>query len=74
MYWRMGHPEFEAGLLLDALQRPDGQIAARMGNGDAPGLHGALKVDVASLLGDFFPAVGLQSRKNVPAVHGWICA
>ena len=37
-----------------------------MGNGDAPGFHGMLEMDVASLLGDLFPSVGPQSRKNVP--------
>ena len=40
-----------------------------MGNGDAPGFRGMLEMDVASLLGDLFPSVGPQSRKNVPTVH-----
>ncbi len=69
-----GLSQFDSGLPLDAFQRADGQIAARMGNGDAPGLRGVLKVDVASLLGDLLPAVGPQSRKNIPAVHDRICA
>jgi hypothetical protein len=40
-----------------------------MRNGDTPCFHGVLKVDVASLLGDLFPSVGPQSRKNVSTVH-----
>ena len=40
-----------------------------MGNSDAPGFHGMLKMDVASLLGDLFPSVGPQSHENVPTVH-----
>ncbi len=40
-----------------------------MGNGDAPGFLGVLEVNVASLLGDLFPSIGPQSRKNVPTVH-----
>jgi hypothetical protein len=68
MYWRMGHPQLEASLGLDAFQRPDGQVAVWVRNGDAPGFHGMLEMDAASLLGDLFPPLGPRSRKNVPTV------
>jgi hypothetical protein len=69
MYWRMGLSQLDLGLPLDAFQRPDRQVAVWMRNGDASSFHGVLEVDVASLLGDLFPSVGPQSRKNVPTVH-----
>jgi hypothetical protein len=36
-----------------------------MGNGDAPNFHRVLKVDVASLPGGLFPAVGPQIYKPI---------
>ena len=40
-----------------------------MRDGDSPGFHGVLQVDVASLLGDLSPSVRPQSSKNVATVH-----
>ena len=40
-----------------------------MWNGNSAGLDRVLELDVASFLGDLLPAVGPQSRKNVPTVH-----
>ena len=40
-----------------------------MGNGDASNFHRVLKVDVAPFLGNLFPSVGPQSRKNVSTVY-----
>ena len=37
--------------------------------GKVADFRGTLEMDVASLLGDLFPSVGPQSRKNVPTVH-----
>jgi hypothetical protein len=40
-----------------------------MRDGDSPSFHGALQVDVASLVGDLSPSIGPQSGKDVPTVH-----
>lgn len=40
-----------------------------MRDGDSPGFHGVLQMDVASLLGDLNPSVGPQSRQNNSTVH-----
>src|ERR1700734_4072532 len=62
-------PQNDPGLLFDALQRPDRQVAAWMWNGDSAALNRVLELDVASLLGDLLPAIGPQSHQKVPTVH-----
>src|SRR5580704_15593528 len=69
---RQRSPQFDPGLLLDAFQRSDGQVAFWMRDGDAPWLGRVLELDVAALLGDLLPAVRFQSPENVPAVHALI--
>jgi hypothetical protein len=43
--------QLDLRLPLDAFQRPNRQVAVRMGNSDAPDFYRVLKMDVASSLG-----------------------
>ena len=61
--------QFDAGLPFDAFQRPDRDVALRVGTSDAPWLGGMLKLNMAAALGNLLPAIGLKRREDVPTVH-----
>jgi len=69
MYWRMGSPQPEAGLLLDASQRSDRYVPLRMRNSDPSRLHRMLELDMAALAGRLTPAVILKSPDDLATIY-----
>jgi hypothetical protein len=61
--------ELDAGLALDASERPCRKILLGMRHGDPARANRVLQLDVASFLGDFEPAVSFEAAEYVSAAH-----
>src|SRR5262245_28861911 len=66
----MGSPQLQARLFFNALQRPERNVALRMGDRHAALFGGMLELNVAALLSHLDPAIPLKGRDNFPAIHG----
>ena len=62
-------PEFEAGLLFDALDRSNRNLLFGVGYGDAARLCWVLKLLMTAGLCNFIPAVLCELFQDFPAVH-----
>lgn len=65
-------PQFQPGLLFDALESAYWQIPLWMRNGDRARFVRMLELNVAALCGDLVPTILAQYCNNVAAPHGQI--
>src|SRR6516225_8463604 len=70
MYRRIASPQFQAGLLLDALERANRNVGIGMRHRhQASGLMQMSELHVAASLSDLDPAHPFQCRDYLPAAH-----
>jgi hypothetical protein len=62
-------PEFDPGLLLDALQRLDRDVTLGVGNGNPAFLASVFELFVAADMVDFIPAILKQLADNIAAAQ-----
>ena len=69
MVWRMDLPQFDACLLFDAAQRPDGDVALWMRHRYPAFLGRMLELSMTAFPTDLVPSVRNEGRYDLPALH-----